>query len=188
MEKNLNQIGELALVGGLLAIMVLWIFLKNFQLVSIIALAIPISVLTAFNVFYAAKISINSLTLVGMALAVGMLLDNSVVVLENIYWLRGLGKSPRDSVIQGTSEVWRSVFASTLTTITVFLPFLFSDNFLITLIGKNVGVSIISTLSISLFVAMLLVPMMAYSFLKKKKPKHDAKTSLYLHFLCKMYN
>ena len=168
MEKNLNQIGELALVGGLMAIMVLWIFLKNFQLVSIIALAIPISVLTAFNIFYAAKISINSLTLVGMALAVGMLLDNSVVVLENIYRLRGLGKSPRDSVIQGTTEVWRSVFAATLTTVTVFLPFLFSDNFLITLIGKNVGVSIISTLSISLFVAVLLVPMMTYSFLKRK--------------------
>ena len=168
MEKNLNQIGELALVGGLLAIMVLWIFLKNFRLVSIIALAIPISVLTAFNVFYGANISINSLTLVGMALAVGMLLDNSVVVLENIYRLRGMGKSPRESVIQGTTEVWRSVFASTLTTVTVFLPFIFSDNFLITLIGKNVGVSIISTLSISLFVATLLVPMMAFSFLKRK--------------------
>ncbi len=171
MEKNLNQIGELALVGGILAILVLWIFLKNFQLVSIIALAIPISVLTAFNVFFGADISINSLTLVGMALAVGMLLDNSVVVLENIYRLRGIGLSPRDSVIQGTTEVWRSVFASTLTTITVFLPFIFSDNFLITLIGKNVGVSIISTLTISLFVAMLLVPMMAYSFLRKENSK-----------------
>ena len=169
MEKNLNQIGELALVGGILAIIVLWIFLKNFQLVSIIALAIPISVLTAFNFFYGADISINSLTLVGMALAVGMLLDNSVVVLENIYRLRGMGKTPREAVVQGTTEVWRSVFASTLTTVTVFLPFIFSDNFLITLIGKNVGVSIISTLSISLFVAMLLVPMMAYTFLKKKR-------------------
>ncbi len=168
MEENLNQIGELALVGGILAIIVLWIFLKNFQLVSIIALAIPISIFTAFNVFYAADISINSLTLVGMALAVGMLLDNSVVVLENIYRLRGMGKSPREAVIQGTTEVWRSIFASTLTTITVFLPFIFSDNFLITLIGKNVGVSIISTLTISLFVAMFLVPMMTYAYLKKK--------------------
>ncbi len=171
MEKNLNQIGELALIGGLLAIMVLWIFLKNFQLVSIIALAIPISVLTAFNFFYGADISINSLTLVGIALAVGMLLDNSVVVLENIYRLRGLGKSPRDAVVQGTTEVWRSVFSSTLCTVTVFLPFLFSSNFLITLLGKNIGVSIISTLSISLFVAVMLVPMMAYSFLKRKSSK-----------------
>lgn len=167
MEKNLNQIGELAVVGGLLAIFVLWIFLKNFQLVSIIALAIPISIFTAFNFFYAAGVSINSLTMVGMALAVGMLLDNSVVVLENIYRLRGVGKSPREAVIQGTKEVWRSVLAATLVTITVFLPFLFSDNILITLIGKNVGISIISTLSISLLVALLLVPMLAYSFLKK---------------------
>ncbi len=168
MEKNLNQIGELALVGALLAIFVLWIFLKNIQLVSIIALAIPISVLTAFNVFYYSDVTINSLTLIGMALAVGILLDNSVVVLENIYRLRATGKSPRDSVIQGTTEVWRSVLASTLTTATVFLPFLFSDNFAIKLLGKNIGISIISTLTVSLAVAMLLVPMMAYAFLKKK--------------------
>ena len=167
MEKNLNQIGELALVGGLLAIFVLWIFLKNMQLVSIIALAIPISVLTAFNFFYAADITINSLTLVGMALAVGMLLDNSVVVLENIYRLRAQGKPPREAVVQGTTEVWRSIMAATLTTVTVFLPFLFSDNFFVTLIGKNIGVSIISTLTVSLLVAMLLVPMMAYAFLRK---------------------
>jgi multidrug efflux pump subunit AcrB/ABC-type multidrug transport system ATPase subunit len=168
MEKNLNQIGELALVGALLAIFVLWIFLKNIQLVSIIALAIPISVLTAFNFFYYSDVSINSLTLVGMALAVGILLDNSVVVLENIYRLRATGKSPRDAVMQGTSEVWRSVLAATLTTTTVFLPFLFSDNFLIKLLGKNIGTSIISTLLVSLAVAMLLVPMLAYAFLKKK--------------------
>jgi len=167
MEKNLHQIGELAIVGGLLAIFVLWIFLKNFQLVSIIALAIPISIFTAFNFFYAADVSINSLTMVGMALAVGMLLDNSVVVLENIYRLRGMGKPPREAVIQGTKEVWRSVVAATMVTLTVFLPFLFSDNILITLIGKNVGISIISTLSVSLLVALLLVPMLAYSFLKR---------------------
>ena len=169
MEDNINQIIELALVGGLLAVLVLWIFLKNFQLVSVIALAIPISVYAAFNFFYAADITINSLTLVGMALAIGMLLDNSVVVLENIYRLRSQGLPPAKAVIQGTTEVWRSIVAATLTTITVFLPFLFSDNYLISLIGKNVGVSIISTLTISLFVALLLVPMMAHYFLTRKK-------------------
>ncbi len=167
MEKNLHQIGELALVGALLAVFILWIFLKNIQLVSIITLAIPISIFTAFNFFYASDITINSLTLVGMALAVGMLLDNSVVVLENIYRLRGTGKSPKDAVIQGTKEVWRSVVAATLVTVTVFLPFLFSDDPMIKLIGKNVGVSIVSTLSISLLVALLLVPMLAYTFLKR---------------------
>jgi len=167
MEKNLNQIGELALVGALLAIFVLWIFLKNIKLVSIIALAIPISVLTAFNFFYYADVTINSLTLVGMALAVGILLDNSVVVLENIYRLRATGLSPRDAVIQGTTEVWRSIIAATLTTTTIFLPFLFSDNYLIKLLGKNIGISIVSTLLVSLSVAMLLVPMLAYAFLKR---------------------
>jgi len=89
MEKNIDQIISLALVGGLLAVFVLWIFLKNLKIVGIIALAIPVSVFSAFNLFYAFGISINSLTLVGMALAVGMLLDNSVVVLENIYRLAG---------------------------------------------------------------------------------------------------
>ena len=85
MEKNIDQIIRLALIGGLLAILVLWFFLKNIRLVFFIALSIPLSVYTAFNFFYAAGISINSLTLVGMALAIGMLLDNSVVVLENVY-------------------------------------------------------------------------------------------------------
>lgn len=90
-----------------------------------IALSIPISVYTAFNFFYAFGITINSLTLVGMALAIGMLLDNSVVVLENIYRLSGNGYTPERSVTQGTKEVWRSIVAATLTTITVFLPFVF---------------------------------------------------------------
>lgn len=169
MEKNINQIIWLAIIGGLLAVFVLWLFLKNIRLVTFIALSIPISVFTAFNLFYAAGISINSLTLVGMALAIGMLLDNSVVVLENIYRLAGKGIKIETAVTQGTREVWRSIFAATLTTITVFLPFVFSDNFLIKALGENIGVSIISTLGVSLLVALLLIPMVAYSLLKSKK-------------------
>lgn len=168
MENNINQIINLALVGGLLAVFVLWLFLKNMRLVFFIALSIPISVYTAFNFFYAFGITINSLTLVGMALAIGMLLDNSVVVLENIYRLSGNGYTPEQSVTQGTKEVWRSIVAATLTTITVFLPFVFSDNFLIKLIGHHIGVSIISTLTISLFVALLFIPMITYLLLKNK--------------------
>lgn len=171
MENNINQIINLALVGGLLAIFILWLFLKNMRLVFFIALSIPISVYTAFNFFYAFGITINSLTLVGMALAIGMLLDNSVVVLENIYRLSASGCSPEQSVIQGTKEVWRSIVAATLTTVTVFLPFVFSDNFLIKLIGHHIGVSIISTLTISLFVALLFIPMVTYLILKKKNGK-----------------
>jgi len=156
MEENIDLIIELAVTGAILAIIILWIFLRNLKLVVTIGLAIPISIFTAFNFFYAYNISINSLTLIGMALAVGMLLDNSIVVLENIYRLSGRGKGRTDAVIQGTTEVWRSIIAATLTTITVFLPFLFSSNFLVSKFGLHIGVSIISTLLVSLFLALLL--------------------------------
>ena len=169
MENNLNEIIHLAVTGGILAVLILWFFLRNIRLVFIIALSIPISVYTAFNLFYAYNISINSLTLVGMALAIGMLVDNSVVVLENIYRLVSEGKDIDTAVKQGTTEVWRSIFAATLTTITVFLPFLFSDNFMIKIIGKNIGVSIVSTLIISLCVALLFIPMATHFFLKLSK-------------------
>ncbi|MFC2152744.1 efflux RND transporter permease subunit, partial [Bacteroidota bacterium] len=180
MEDNIDSIIQLALIGGLLAIFILWIFLKNFRLVVAIALAIPISVYTAFNFFYAFGITINSLTLLGMALAIGMLLDNSVVVLENIYRLASKKMHPDQAVLQGTKEVWRSIFAATLTTVTVFLPFVFSTNFIIELIGKNIGVSIISTLLVSLVVALLLVPMITHTFLKMRnsdKPLQFEKIS-----------
>lgn len=175
MEDNIDQIIHLAIVGGLLAVVILWLFLKNFRLVLFIALSIPISVYTAFNFFYGAGITINSLTLVGMALAIGMLLDNSVVVLENIYRLVAVGNTPERSVTQGTREVWRSILAATLTTVTVFLPFVFSDKFLIKLMGHHIGVSIISTLLISLAVALLFIPMATYTVLRKP----DKGTSFY---------
>ncbi len=169
MEKNIDQIIDLAMVGGLLAIFVLWMFLKNFRIVSFIALAIPISVFTAFNLFYAFNISLNSLTLVGLVLAIGMLLDNSIVVLENIYRLSGNGYDAERAVTQGTKEVWRSIVAATLTTVTVFLPFVFSTDYMVKLLGNHVGVSIISTLMVSLFVALLLIPAAAHMLLKGKK-------------------
>lgn len=172
MRDNIKQITDLALIGGLLAIAILWVFLKNIRLVVIIGLSIPISVYAAFNLFYYFGISINSLTLVGMALAIGMLLDNSIVVLENIYRLSSNGFSPEKAVTQGTKEVWRSIFAATLTTITVFLPFVFSDNYIIKLIGQHIGVSIISTLAFSLLVALLFVPMATYVILKRNKGKN----------------
>lgn len=173
MERNIKQIINLAITGGLLAVLILWFFLRNIRLVAIIAVAIPVSVYAAFNFFYAFNISINSLTLVGMALAIGMLVDNSVVVLENIYRLAGQGKEAGVSVKQGTGEVWRSIFASTLTTIIVFLPFIFSNNFLVKMIGKNIGVSIISTLLISLTVALFFIPMATYYLLTRSSKSNS---------------
>jgi len=169
MESNIDQIINLALLGGLLAVFVLWVFLRNIRLVVVVALAIPVSVFTAFNFFFAADISINSLTLMGIALAVGMLLDTSIVVLENIYRLRSAGAGNTVSVVQGTKEVWRAIVAATLTTIAVFVPFLFSSDFLIRLFGKHIGVSIISTLIVSLLVSLLLIPMVVHVIISRSR-------------------
>ncbi|MBA4321567.1 MAG: ABC transporter ATP-binding protein, partial [Odoribacter sp.] len=176
MEKNINQIINLAITGGLIAVLILWFFLRNIRLVTIIAVSIPVSVYAAFNFFYAYNISINSLTMVGMALAIGMLVDNSVVVLENIYRLAGTGKDPHTAVKQGTTEVWRSIFASTLTTVIVFLPFIFLSNYLIKMAIKNIGVSIVSTLLVSLTVALLFIPMATYFLLSRSS---DTKSEIF---------
>lgn len=169
MVENIDQIKSLALLGGLLAIFVLWVFLRRIKFILSIALAIPISVFTAFNFFYAYDITVNSLTLIGMSLAIGMLLDNSVVVIENIYRYVVNKRPTEEAVVEGTKEVMRSVIAATLTTVTVFLPFIFSSNFLVTLIGSHIGVSIISTLLVSLLVALVLIPMLAHATIKNDK-------------------
>jgi multidrug efflux pump subunit AcrB/ABC-type multidrug transport system ATPase subunit len=171
MEKNIDQIINLAVVGGLLAVLILWFFLRNIRLVLTVALSIPISVYAAFNFFYAYDITINSITLVGMALAIGMLIDNSVVVLENIYRLAGKGMNVYDAVVNGTREVWRSVFAATLTTVCVFVPFFFTDDIIVKLFGRQIGVSIVATLMISFLVAVLLIPMMTYLILNRQQKK-----------------
>jgi multidrug efflux pump subunit AcrB/ABC-type multidrug transport system ATPase subunit len=182
MEDNINQIIRLALTGALLAIFVLWVFLRNIKLVLLVALAMPISIFTAFNFFFGFDISINSLTLIGIALAVGMLLDTSVVVLENIYRLRSLGVKPAESVVQGTSEVWRSIVAATGTTIAVFVPFIFSSDFLVKLLARHIGVSIISTLTVSLFVSLLLIPMSVHLILtRRNQEKREVYQEVSLH-------
>ncbi|HPG39055.1 MAG TPA: efflux RND transporter permease subunit [bacterium] len=189
-EKNINLIIQLALVGGFLSVLILWLFLRNLQLVLTIALSMPISIFTAFNFFYAFDLSINSLTLVGIALAVGMLLDNSVVVLENIYRIFSHNKDIDNAVIRGTTDVWRSILASTLTTVTVFLPFTFAANFMVKLLGKHVGISIVSTLGVSLLVAFLLVPMAAHFILQRLKKNAFARFQLitYKNRLLQIYN
>ena len=183
MESNLDSIIELAIIGGILALFILWIFLNNIPLVGMVMLSIPISVYGAFNFFYAADISINVLTLVGLALAIGMLLDNSVVVMENIYRVASKGRhSKEESVIKGTKEVWRSVAAATLTTISVFLPFVFSENVMFREVARHVSVSIVSTLVVSLLVALLLIPMLSHLFLSGiMKHKIEALEKLSLH-------
>lgn len=169
-EENIGTIQSLMAVGGLLAVALLWVFLRHLALVAVVALSIPISVLIALNVFYALDISLNTLSLVGIAVAIGMLLDNSIVVLESIYRQFARHRRAAVAVVAGISEVWRAVSAATLTTICVFLPFLFSENFLVQILGRQVGISIISTLLVSLLVAFLLIPIFAFRLFSRSNP------------------
>jgi multidrug efflux pump subunit AcrB/ABC-type multidrug transport system ATPase subunit len=180
MSDNINKIIDLALSGALLAIFVLYLFLRKFRIVSVVTFSIPISVFSSFYFFYLFDITINTLTLTGIALAVGMLLDNSIVVMENIYRLKGQGVPDQEATVRGTREVWKSIFAATITTVTVFLPFLFADNYQVKLIGEHIGISIISTLTISLLVALLLIPM-ALNYLIKRQPGDVNFNNLSIH-------
>ena len=168
-EDNIRSILVLGLLGSLLAIAVLWVFIRRLKFVFIIALNIPISILISMNIFYALGITINTLTLVGIAIAVGMLLDSSVVVLENIN--RHINRNPDagNAVVNGTNEVLRAIIAATLTTICIFIPFLFSTDPLVKTLGWQIGVSIIATLLVSLAVAFLLIPTIAFRILSGKK-------------------
>ena len=161
-RDNIGDIQSLALLGGGLAVAVLWIFLRNLVLVAVVALAIPVSVLISLNLFHALDLTLNSLSLVGMAVAVGMLIDNSIVVLESIYRRLARGEAPDEAVTGGVADVRRAVVAATLTTVCVFLPFVFAEGYLIRLLGREVGVAIISTLLVSLAVALLLIPVVTW--------------------------
>ena len=167
-DDSIGIIKKLGLIGALLAVLVLWVFLRNIRLVLIVALALPMSIIIAMNFIAAAGITINSLSLMGIAIAVGMLLDNSIVVLENIYRQMARGMTPYQAVTSGTAEVSRAIIAATLTTVCVFMPFIYSGNFLTLMIGRNIGLAIISTLMVSLGVAFLLIPAFAYFFLTRK--------------------
>ena len=157
MEDNINQIIRLALTGALLAIFVLWIFLRNVKLVLLVALAMPVSIFTAFNFFFGFDVSINSLTLIGIALAVGMLLDTSVVVLENIYRHYHGGDPPVAAAVRGTKEVWGAVIASTLTTIAVFVPVVFVQEEAGQLF-LDIALAICFAVGLSLLVSVTVIP------------------------------
>jgi len=168
-EDNIRSIVWLIVAGGLLAIAVLWLFLRNAALVLTVSASVPISILISMNIFYALHITINTLTMVGLAIAIGMLVDCSVVVLENI--VRHADRTPdlRQAVVRGTTEVARAVFASTLTTIAVFLPFLFSTNTEVRTLGAQAGAAIITTLLVSLAVAFFLIPVLANQFFSRRE-------------------
>jgi len=156
----ISQVTSAALFGGILAIMVLYGFLGDSRATSIIALAIPVSVVGTFLLMYSNKVSLNIMSLGGVALAVGMLVDNAIVVLENIVRKREQGQGILDAARNGTSEVSAAVVAATLTTVAVFFPMVFISGVAGQLF-RDQALTVTFALIFSLLVALTLIPMLA---------------------------
>lgn len=158
------------ILGGILAVIILLIFLKDIKPTLIIALSIPISLLFAIALMYFSGVTMNIISLAGLALGVGMLVDNSIVVIENIYRLRNEGMSAPKAAVKGATQVSGAIFASTLTTICVFLPIVFTEG-LSRQLFTDMGLTIAYSLMASLIIALTLVPTMSSTMLKTTDEK-----------------
>ena len=166
--SSINEVKDSALMGIILAVIILYIFLRRVNMTLIVSLSIPISIIATFNLMYFNGLSINIMTLGGLALGAGMLVDNAIVVMENIF--RNMDENnlpPAEAAVRGTSEVAGAITASTLTTIVVFLPIVYLQGAAGELFKEQAWTVSFSLLS-SLFVSILFIPMLASKFMRKK--------------------
>lgn len=166
----INSVLENMIFGGFLAVIILFIFLKDIRPTLVIACSIPISIVAAIALMYFSGVTLNVISLSGLALGVGMLVDNSIVVIENIYRLRSEGFSAKKAAVEGAGQVAGAIMASTLTTACVFAPIVFTDGITKQLF-VDMGLTIAYSLFASLLVALTLVPMMGAGVLKGDKEK-----------------
>lgn len=168
----INSVLQNLLMGAVLAIIILYLFLRDIKPTIIVAFSIPISVVFALVLMYFSGVTLNMISLSGLAIGVGMLVDNSVVVIENIYRLRNLGVPPIKAALNGAKQVAGAIASSTLTTICVFFPIVFIEG-LTRQIFMDMALTITYSLLASLIVALTLVPALGQRILKKVKPvKH----------------
>ena len=159
-EHSIDEVLNTAMIGGILAIIVLFLFLRSVKSTLIIALSTPLSIAATFFLMYGANISLNIMSLSGLALGIGMLVDNSIVVLEAIHRYQTQGHSPREAADLGASEVGHAVVASTLTTVCVFAPIVFVEGIAGHLFADQ-ALTVTFSLVASLLVAIMLIPMLA---------------------------
>ncbi len=169
-EMIIESVLSSMITGALLAVIILALFLKDVKPTIVVAFSIPLSVMFALVLMYFTNISLNMMTLSGLALGIGMLVDNSIVVIENIYRLRGRGVSAPRAAVQGTKQVAGAIISSTLTTVCVFLPLVFTTGMVNELL-LPLGLAIGYCLGASLLVALTVVPAAASTMLKNTKPK-----------------
>jgi HAE1 family hydrophobic/amphiphilic exporter-1 len=175
-ENSVNEVVNTGLSGALLAVFILFIFLRSIKPTLIIGISIPVSIIVTLLLMYFAGLTLNMMTLAGMVLGIGMLVDNSIVILENIYHYREKGAKLQPAAILGTSEMLVAIVASTLTTICVFLPLVMFQG-LLEMAGEmfaGLAFTVVISLAISLLVAAVLVPVLSSHYFplvtRKQKP------------------
>ncbi|NIQ37913.1 MAG: MMPL family transporter [Proteobacteria bacterium] len=166
-QRSITNLGYSAFYGGFLAVLVLLLFLRNVRSTAIISTAIPISVIATFALIYFGGFTLNIMTIGGLALGIGMLVDNAIVVLENIFRLRESGAGPEQAAVSGSEEVTSAIIASTLTTLAVFFPLVFVRG-MSGVMFKQLSFVVGFSLLCSLGVAITLVPMLAARILHPK--------------------
>ncbi|MDE5865924.1 MAG: efflux RND transporter permease subunit, partial [Lachnospiraceae bacterium] len=170
MDSIINNV----LFGSILAVLILILFLRDWRPTAVVACSIPISIITAIVCMYFSGVTLNVISLSGLALGVGMLVDNSIVVIENIYRLRNEGYSAKEAAVKGAGEVAGAITASTLTTVCVFLPIVFTEGITRQLF-VDMGLTIAYSLLASLVIALTVVPAMASKMLTKTKEQKESR-------------
>ena len=160
-NSAIDLIKQNILIGGMLAVIVLLIFLRSIRSTLVVATSIPISIVGTFIFMKAMGRNLNVVSLAGIAFAVGMLVDNAIVVIENIDRHRKMGKAPFEAAYDGTREVWGAIIASTLTTVAVFLPVVFIQEEAGQLF-RDIAIAVVGAVSLSLIVSMTVIPMFSY--------------------------
>jgi HAE1 family hydrophobic/amphiphilic exporter-1 len=182
-RKSVKQVKQVAFIGGLLAVVVLFAFLRNIRSTLIISASIPIAIWSTFFLLERMGLTINMMSLGGLALGIGMILDSSIVVLENIFRHREEGKGAVKGALEGSHEVGMAITASTLTTICVFLPLLFLKG-IEGVMFKQMALTVTFSLMAALVVALTLIPMLSSRFLRvERKEAGAARVRFYEGYL-----
>jgi len=177
-KRSITEVKSTAMQGGILAIIILLLFLRHVRSTVIVGLSIPVSIVATFNLMYFMDLSLNIMTLGGLALGAGMLVDNAIVVLENIFRHRQLGKKAMQAASEGAHEVTAAISASTLTTVVVFVPIVFIGGVTAQLF-KEQALTVVFSLLTSLVVALVMIPALASRFVRGVPRSAGAQYNLY---------
>ncbi|MBI2221175.1 MAG: efflux RND transporter permease subunit [Acidobacteria bacterium] len=173
-KRSISSVQEHALIGGVLVMLIIFLFLRDVRATAIVFTSIPISVIGTFALLYFAGFTLNTMTFGGLALGIGMIVDASIVVLENTFRHMEQGKDRMQASLDASEEVWSAILASTLTHIAVFIPLLFLTG-VASILFTQLSIVVIFSLSMSLFVAVTVVPVLCSMFLKLPRAAADRR-------------